>query len=202
MFFPIPIAGNKGFPTQYVSHKVFDDKGVEDILKMVSEDKWRDQKAWDPKLTGDKALQKTKLITCKVQNINPNKDGFPFVHLADVMGKMNDEYWKMSLRYLDFMYDSTSILKYEKDGLCYWHTDLTFHIPTRKLSFTLQLSDPKDYEGGDLQFYDGVNTSINHKLREKGLLTVFPSFTWHQITPITKGTRYALVGWVHGETFK
>ena len=54
----------------------------------------------------------------------------------------------------------------------------------------------------DLQFYDGVNTSINPKLREIGLLTVFPSFTWHQITPITKGTRYALVGWVHGETFK
>jgi len=30
----------------------------------------------------------------------------------------------------------------------------------------------------------------------------FPSYTLHEVTPVTKGTRYTLVGWVHGPAFK
>jgi PKHD-type hydroxylase len=75
-------------------------------------------------------------------------------------------------------------------------------ISTRKLGFTIQLSNPEDYEGGELQFYDGSKTRLEPELKEKGTLIVFPSFVWHRILPITKGTRYAVVGWIHGNHFK
>ena len=37
---------------------------------------------------------------------------------------------------------------------------------------------------------------------EFGDVVVFPSFTLHQITPITKGIRYSLVSWVSGPSWR
>ena len=69
----------------------------------------------------------------------------------------------------------------------------------RKLSFSIQLTDPSEYEGGDLIAY----LSENHIVAEKsiGSLTFFPSFLLHEVTPVIKGKRIALVGWVHGPKF-
>ena len=36
----------------------------------------------------------------------------------------------------------------------------------------------------------------------KGSIVVFPSFIWHRVKPITKGTRYSLVMWNCGYPFK
>ena len=68
---------------------------------------------------------------------------------------------------------------------------------TRKLSITVQLSDENDYEGGDLIFY---NSSDNNKApRGKGSVIVFDSRLYHEVTPVTKGVRYSLVKWYHGD---
>mgnify|MGYP003109724326 CR=1 FL=1 len=75
----------------------------------------------------------------------------------------------------------------------------------RKLSFSLVLSDKKKYKGGDLCFSYIDNQmkkkEIKHNL-EIGTLVVFPSFVWHKVEPITKGTRFSLVGWYLGDKFK
>ena len=83
--------------------------------------------------------------------------------------------------------------------------DSLFH--TRKLSATLQLSDSDEYEGGDLLMdmvaYDGDSTNrrkVHTITRGKGSVIVFDSRTPHEVTPVTKGTRYSLVKWVHGDT--
>tara|TARA_B100001250_G_C19694062_1_gene741694 strand:+ start:51 stop:599 length:549 start_codon:yes stop_codon:yes gene_type:complete len=68
---------------------------------------------------------------------------------------------------------------------------------TRKLSLTIQLSDENDYEGGDLLFHTGSDTKPS--LRGKGSVIVFDSRLYHEITPITKGVRYSLVKWYHGD---
>ena len=73
-------------------------------------------------------------------------------------------------------------------------------MPIRKLSFSLQLSDPEDYNGGDLVIYNG-NKPVKTK-RQRGYMLVFPSFSVHEVTKLTKGTRYSLVGWIAGENFK
>lgn len=70
----------------------------------------------------------------------------------------------------------------------------------RKLSFVLQLSDPSEYEGGELRIHLGKDPKIVEK--KKGLITFFPSNTLHECTPVTDGNRYVLVGWVIGPKFK
>ena len=87
-----------------------------------------------------------------------------------------------------------------RQGNYTWHQDFGSAGPSRKLSLVLQLSDPKDYEGGELQLLTKKSpTSIEKK---RGLITVFPAWTLHQVTPVTKGTRQTLVTWVSGPAFK
>ena len=73
----------------------------------------------------------------------------------------------------------------------------------RKLSFTIQLSDPSWYEGGDMIF-DDVGSSHDDmvKRRERGAIILFPSFLSHSVAPVTNGTRYSLVGWVMGNAWR
>jgi PKHD-type hydroxylase len=66
----------------------------------------------------------------------------------------------------------------------------------RKLSLVMQLSDPSEYEGGDLLLHTAHNPIVINK--QKGMLVMFPSYTLHEVTPVTKGERYSLVAWVHG----
>jgi PKHD-type hydroxylase len=70
----------------------------------------------------------------------------------------------------------------------------------RKLSFSVQLTDPSLYEGGDLMLYS-EKTPITTK-KTLGTINFFPSYVLHQVTPITKGYRNCLVGWVSGPKFK
>jgi PKHD-type hydroxylase len=81
------------------------------------------------------------------------------------------------------------------------HTDITisFAMP-RKLSFSILLNSPEDYSGGDLLFHYGSNPDSVDQIRGRGIF--FPSHTLHEVTPVTSGTRYALVGWCIGPPFK
>jgi PKHD-type hydroxylase len=72
----------------------------------------------------------------------------------------------------------------------------------RKLSYTFQLSDPSEYEGGVLEFQNPMNTNEIKVIEKKqGLLTVFDSRVPHRVTEVTSGTRYSLVGWIKGGRF-
>ena len=74
---------------------------------------------------------------------------------------------------------------------------------------TVSLSDPKDYKGGELEF-DFRNKDPDKKpsiqkcteILPKGSLVVFPSFVWHRVCPVKKGSRYSLVIWNLGYPFK
>jgi PKHD-type hydroxylase len=71
---------------------------------------------------------------------------------------------------------------------------------TRKLSLSLQLTDPKDYEGGDVVFHYKNNPDVAPK--SKGTVIIFPSYVLHEVTPVTRGERYSLVAWITGPQFK
>lgn len=66
----------------------------------------------------------------------------------------------------------------------------------RKLSISVQLSDPSEYEGGDL-----VITNNKWVQKDKGTVCVFPSFLQHRVDPVTKGKRYSLVLWLYGPPY-
>lgn len=82
------------------------------------------------------------------------------------------------------------------------HTDCNpgYYADNRKLSFVMQLSDPEDYEGGELRLHQARTPDIIKK--EKGLITFFPSHVLHECTPVTSGVRYTLVGWIYGPKIK
>ena len=95
------------------------------------------------------------------------------------------------------------------EGYYDWHQDcfLTQDSPyQRKLSFIMQLSDPSEYEGGDLmftrQYSKGWDTEKAQIIKQKGTVIIFPSFYTHQVTPVTKGTRRSLVSWIEGPAWR
>ena len=82
------------------------------------------------------------------------------------------------------------------------HQYVEYEKETRKLSMTVQLSDSKDYEGGEFQFYNGNEDPDIPPIPEQGSILIFDSRMYHRVTPITKGVRYSLVSWVLGPHFR
>ena len=136
----------------------------------------------------------------------------PYVHRANAEAGWNFD-WSFS--------ESCQFTKYEKGQFYDWHCDSwdrpyirenandPSHGKIRKLSVTVSLSDPKDYKGGELEF-DFRNKDPDKKphirkcteILPKGCLVVFPSFVWHRVCPVKKGSRYSLVIWNLGWPFK
>jgi PKHD-type hydroxylase len=125
----------------------------------------------------------------------------------------------------DFQWDwaeNIQFTKYGKNQFYNWHCDsftkpyerpedLNFHGKIRKLSATINLTDPKEYSGGDFQFdfrnYNPdqrtkKNITTIKKAKTQGTIIVFPSHVWHRVTPITRGNRSSLVIWCLGYPFK
>ena len=99
-----------------------------------------------------------------------------------------------------------------------WHIDNAFPYKDgpnkgliRKLSLTIQLSDPEDYEGGmfeqrilrknDEGDLNAITNSLE-SIKPRGSLLVFPGFVYHRVMPVTKGTRRSLVAWAVGTPFE
>jgi PKHD-type hydroxylase len=96
--------------------------------------------------------------------------------------------------------DEIQFATYAVDDRFGWHLDAGGgQTSTRKLSLSVQLSDDGDYAGGDLEFSACARLEPR---RRRGTIIVFPSFLAHQVTPVTRGTRWSLVAWAHGPAFK
>lgn len=78
---------------------------------------------------------------------------------------------------------------------------LSFYSDIRKMSASLQLSRPEEYEGADLWLSPDGKTKTS-ALTEKGSFTVFPSFVMHGIDPLKSGKRLALVLWYKGPAWR
>ena len=91
--------------------------------------------------------------------------------------------------------ESTTNEEYHKDKL-----SENYEL-VRKLSFSLQLSDPDDYEGGNVQLLDESNRSYIAP-RNRGTIILFDSRTQHRVLKVTKGVRRSIVGWVVGPRWK
>lgn len=99
-------------------------------------------------------------------------------------------------------------LKKDKSGLDpIFSQDITQWGKIRKISMTLNLTDSNSYEGGNLKFDLGPHVKGNRikvcdDSRSQGSLIIFPSFTYHCVTPVTSGTRYSLVLWCLGNPWQ
>jgi len=132
----------------------------------------------------------------------------PYIKVANEKACWNFEWdWSESIQFTHYR------LNYHYD----WHCDSgikpyddsvhkNFVGKIRKLSATVSLSAPDDYEGGDLQFnfLNNIKSKVRacKEIKPQGSIVVFPSFVYHRVTPVTKGTRYSLVLWQLGRPFK
>ena len=72
----------------------------------------------------------------------------------------------------------------------------------RKLSASVLLTDPKNFEGGEFEFKFGNNSTDFTVDMDKGDIILFPSYILHRVRPVTKGTRYSLVIWACGKPLR
>ena len=193
----------------------------EKVVDLIEEDlaeKFEPQMG-DSKLYGD-ALNKEKR--------NSQNAWIPTTHwcagfLWHYIQRANRENFLYDLRNIDG--ESMQFTRYEAGQFYGWHNDAglaTQYKPVsvgnrseglgkdfmnenieiiRKLSFTLQLSDPDDYEGGNVQFLDESGKSY-FAPRQRGCLVLFDSRTSHRVLKVTKGIRKSIVGWTVGPRWK
>ena len=120
-----------------------------------------------------------------------------FEKVTAIITSLNERFFRFDLTGLA---EGLQFTKYSAPGQRYGrHLDNGLNMPVRKLSFTLQLSESDDYEGGDLCLY--LSEKATPMQRKRGYVAVFPSWTLHEVKPVTKGTRYSLVAWVTGKPF-
>ena len=121
-----------------------------------------------------------------------------FRKITDIVLNLNDRFFQFDLHGLNEGLQFTNYKapsdKYEK------HVDRAVDGVIRKLSLSIQLTDPKEYEGGELFLYE--NEKGTEMKKEQGTLILFPSYILHEVKPVTKGERNSLVSWVTGKQFK
>jgi PKHD-type hydroxylase len=130
-------------------------------------------------------------------NNNPNTK-WVFEKLAHVASQLNAEHFGFDLTGFG---ENLQLTNYDQseNGMYGWHQDYGGGI-SRKLSMAMQLTDPSEYEGGNLQtMTTGEPANVR---KQRGLIAVFPSYVLHQVTPVTQGSRQSLVAWVSGPAFK
>jgi PKHD-type hydroxylase len=119
--------------------------------------------------------------------------------IAGAVNNINNQFFNYDLREIQSLqftaYDA------EEEGFYGKHIDMMYKSNgTRKLSLSVQLSNSEDYEGGNLLLHTGEDPLTLPKTRGTGLF--FPSYSLHEVTPVTKGLRYSLVAWFLGPRFK
>jgi PKHD-type hydroxylase len=119
--------------------------------------------------------------------------------MAFITRKINSIFYRFDL--YGFMEDMQYTV-YASGGDHYdWHIDAGSRTTCpRKLSLSLQLSDPSEYEGGKLEFMNGKDVKVAD--RDRGLVVAFPAYRLHRVTPVTKGLRKSIVVWTTGPQFR
>jgi PKHD-type hydroxylase len=179
----------------FLPHHVCDD-----IIKVAYSQK---QQEAEIQSGTDKKVRESRLVWLR--------DAWIYDWIAPVMRDLNCQLnWNFQLT----QPEDIQFTIYKKGHFYGWHQDL-FEFEKnklmnfqRKISAVVPLVDSENYKGGDLQFYNS-NIHPNKKddrivtdelSRKKGSLVIFPSFIWHQVTPVLEGERLSIVIWFQGET--
>lgn len=130
-----------------------------------------------------------------------NDTRWVFERLSHVVSSLNSQFFFFDLTGFG---EQIQLTNYDESysGMYDWHVDFGSDptSPSRKLSLVMQLSDPVDYEGGVLEL-QAAGKEVLRMRKQRGLIVCFPSWTLHQVTPVTQGNRQSLVSWITGPSF-
>jgi PKHD-type hydroxylase len=164
--------------------QLFDDKQIEQAVKQIAKCEFTDGKL---SALGDaKRIKKNRQIPADDPNIIPLLNDIKVLLFQNsiVNGYANIK-----------GFAGLRVVSYQDGGHYGWHVDMA-HMDLKRtdLSFTLFLSDESEYQGGDLQMdYGSHKVTVRGK---KGQIVIYPTGVLHQVTPVTKGERLCVVGWI------
>jgi len=111
---------------------------------------------------------------------------------------INDNAFKFDIHGLN---EGLQFTHYQAPGGQYRpHIDKHYNYIIRRLSFSIILNDPREFDGGDLLLFDGEEGK--KKIKKLSAKILFPRYVLHQVTPVTRGERFSLVGWVTGKNIR
>ena len=136
-----------------------------------------------------------------------NADDFQFQDVFEDLWKMaiaaNRDFFNVHITKLDFIqiaeYNADNQGEYKQHHDVFWINNSEWH---RKISCVIQLTDPDEYEGGDLQLLDVSQTPLASDIRMQGSALFFPSFMMHRANPVTRGVRYSIAAWFEGPKWR
>ncbi|MEA3031782.1 MAG: hypothetical protein QOG13_3107 [Sphingomonadales bacterium] len=89
--------------------------------------------------------------------------------------------------------EAVQLLRYDEGGhFAMWHTDAGVDAQ-RRISMSVELSERAAYDGGELEVAPDLVGRA--RILPRGSAQLFPSRALHRVTPVTRGTRWALVAW-------
>ena len=204
----------------YIFPRAVPKKECRKLLKYcIKYTKFEDASVLNKGSTDSGGLEEEKMLDDR-SRIDPKVRKTDVGFITDKDNIVNEIAWfylreanKINFNYKLEYFQPVQFARYRNGGHYDWHQDASGQNPhgeSRKLSLTFCLTDPKDYEGGELEFYggnrpmeemklpDGTVISaeqIQQDIRDQGSVIVFDSRDYHRVTPCTKGTRYSIVCW-------
>lgn len=169
----------------------------DDIVAQLDDDGWGEMAVWATPTDAPHGRATLPDIRRGQQRAVPGGNAGPLAsRIIEQVFDVNDRIYKFRIVGVEH---PVQVLRYSgesSDGYVS-HMDIGAGASLRKLSFSLLLSDPATFGGGDLAFGSPFPLA-----RQQGTLTIFPSFLQHAVTPVTRGVRYAVVGFVIGPAFR
>jgi PKHD-type hydroxylase len=116
-----------------------------------------------------------------------------YKYITDTLNYLNNQHYRFAI----YGMDQIQIIRYDPGCFFIDHTDLgRERSANRKITLIIQLSEPDEYQGGDVVISDRTTVP-----KHKGSGCAFPSWALHRVEEITSGTRYALAAWARGTYF-
>ena len=193
--------------------------------KLITEPKWKSYviESTTPIFTPDQCRQ---IIECgrrqppETAQVGMDKPGggvdtkkrvttiswIPFKEMAPMYEHLDSFIQKANRNHFGFgdirITENAQFTEYPEGGFYDWHMDcdivFSHEPPVRKISMTILLNHPSEFEGGELQV--GAKTKPNPLEQGKGI--AFASFINHRVQPVTRGVRQSLVVWFGGTPLK
>lgn len=191
--FLFPPNFNKNDSTEYAwQDNVFSKEELDEVLSLGSKISFVDASTRAEGVNYDRRKVNISWLE------NSSENYLVYTKMAQVSAFLNSVYFQFDLY---GFYEDIQYSVYNEGDHHAWHYDMpTNGLPPRKLTTIVMLSRPDEYEGGELEIL-GAGEPV--KLEKVfGRVYVLPSYIYHRVTPVTKGVRKTLVGWVCGNRFK
>ncbi len=177
---------------------IFTPQQCQDIINMGHQQKSEEAKVGDKEKKGGKYDTKMRITTIS---------WIPFKALPDMYARIERSMKQVNGNHFGYegmmITEQAQFTEYPKGGFYDWHMDAEancrFEPPVRKISMTILLSPPHEFEGGDLEFMAEGNKPPQLL---QGQAIFFCSLIRHRVNKVKKGIRRSLVMWFGGPPFK